>query len=279
MITPKYKLLRSGKVRDIYEYDSEHLIVHTSNRISAFDVILPDEIPEKGAVLQYVSNYWMHEFRDLLPNHLTDIPVPEGFDPRQALVVRKFSPLPVEAIVRGYLIGSGWKDYQESGSVCGIKLPEGLRMAEQLPKPIFTPSTKAEGGDHDVNIPFKEMERLIGGMAAAEVQMYALALYETAAAMALEKGVIIADTKFEFALNLDGRVTLIDEALTPDSSRFWDVNEHKVGVSPPSFDKQIVRDYLETLDWDKKAPGPKLPQDVIDKTSTKYKEIQNRLIL
>jgi len=274
----KYKLLRSGKVRDIYEYDKNHLIFHTSDRISAFDVVLPDEIPGKGAVLQSLSNFWMNEFRNLVNNHLSLIPVPHGFNPAQSEVVKKLNPLPVEAIVRGYLIGSGWKDYQETGSVCGIKLPKGLKMGAELPKTIFTPSTKADVGDHDINISYERMEQLVGAMTASEIHMYALGLYETARALAKQHGIIIADTKFEFGLDLDGRVTLMDEVLTPDSSRFWAVEDYEVGTSPPSYDKQIVRDYLETQDWNKKAPGPKLPQEIIDKTSSKYKEIQKKLI-
>lgn len=278
MSTQYYNLLRSGKVRDIYEYDKDHLLIHTSNRISAFDVVLPDEIPGKGEVLQSLSNYWMGYFSNLISNQFTNFPVPQGFNPKQAMVVKKLNPLPVEAIVRGYLIGSGWKEYQEIGSVCGIRLPDNLQMAEELPDPIFTPSTKADVGEHDINISFKRMEELIGGLTASEVQMYSLAIYKAAAAKALKKGIIIADTKLEFGLDADGRLHLIDEVLTPDSSRFWSVDEYTVGISPPSYDKQIVRDYLETLDWDKKAPGPSLPQEIIDKTENKYKEIKNRLI-
>lgn len=277
MSTQPFKLLRSGKVRDIYEYDKEHLLIYTSNRISAFDVVLPDEIPGKGEVLQSVSNYWMKKFTFLIPNHMTDIEVPKEFDSKQSMVVKKLQPLSVEAIVRGHLIGSGWKEYQEIGSVCGIMLPENLQLADVLPEPIFTPSTKADVGDHDVNITYEQMENIIGGMLAAQVKMYSLALFALASFEALSKGIVIADTKFEFGTDIDGKLHLIDEVLTPDSSRFWAADCYKVGTSPPSYDKQIVRDYLETLDWNKKPPGPKLPQEIIDKTAQKYKEIKKRL--
>ena len=279
-------LLNRGKVRDIYEVDDKHLLIVTTDRLSAFDVILPTPIPGKGRVLTEVSNFWFHRTRDLIPNHLSDRPLEEVLpdaaerEPvaNQAIVVRKLKPLPVEAIVRGYLIGSGWKDYQKTGGVCGIKLPEGLQLAGKLPQPIYTPSTKADVGEHDENIDFDATVKLLGQEMAEQVRDISLRLYSEAAAYALDRGIIIADTKFEFGLDEKEELILIDEVLTPDSSRFWPVDSYRVGISPPSFDKQYVRDYLETLEWDKTAPGPRLPKDVIENTSAKYKEARDRLI-
>ena len=278
-------LLVRGKVRDIYAVGDEHLLIVTTDRLSAFDVVLPDPIPGKGAVLTAVSNFWFERTRDLVPNHLADLDLadvlPDAEERAQvegrAILVRKLNALPVEAIVRGYLIGSGWKDYQASGQVCGIDLPEGLRMADRLPEALFTPSTKADVGDHDENIDFARTEALLGTEIAAKVRDVSLRLYRQAADFALGKGIIIADTKFEFGLDDQGQLVLIDEALTPDSSRFWPQDGYSVGISPPSFDKQFVRDYLETLDWDKKPPGPHLPDEIIKRTADKYREALRRL--
>ena len=279
------KMINRGKVRDIYEVDGDHLLIVASDRLSAFDVVLPQAIPGKGEVLTRVANFWFSRTRDIIPNHLTDRALAEVVpDPAErarlgdrAIVVRRLSPLPVEAVVRGYLIGSGWKDYQANGSVCGIPLPPGLRMADRLPQPIFTPSTKAAVGGHDENIDFARTEELLGSQLAAQVRDTSLKIYAQCAAYALERGIIIADTKFEFGLDREGRLHLIDEILTPDSSRFWPADQYRPGTSPPSFDKQFVRDYLETLDWDKRPPGPELPQTVIDKTAEKYREAEKRL--
>ncbi|MES9827048.1 MAG: phosphoribosylaminoimidazolesuccinocarboxamide synthase [Candidatus Thiodiazotropha sp.] len=279
------KLLNRGKVRDIYEADEDHLLIVTTDRLSAFDVVLPQPIPGKGEVLTRVANFWFNRTRHIVPNHLKDIPLEKIVtDPRQReilgdrwMLVRKLRPLPVEAIVRGYLIGSGWKDYQQNGSVCSIPLPDGLQQAARLPEPIFTPSTKAEVGGHDMNISFEQAEALLGKDVACQVRDLSLNIYKQAADYALERGIIIADTKFEFGLDTQGRVHLIDEVLTPDSSRFWPASSYRPGCSPPSFDKQFVRDYLETLDWDKTPPGPELPQEIIDKTAEKYKEAEKRL--
>jgi phosphoribosylaminoimidazole-succinocarboxamide synthase len=277
--------LHEGKVRDIYAAGPDALLIVTTDRLSAFDVVLPDPIPGKGHVLNEISNFWFARSRHIVPNHLTGRPVAELVrDPAQrtmlegrSVIVRRLKTLPLEAVVRGYLIGSGWKDYQKTGSVCGISLPRGLPLAARLPAPLFTPATKAAAGAHDENISFAEVERLIGAALAARVRDAAIALYEFAAAHALSRGIIIADTKFEFGVDASGALTLIDEALTPDSSRFWPADTYRVGVSPPSFDKQFVRDYLETLDWNKKAPGPKLPAQIIARTSEKYREALARL--
>ncbi|QYZ65433.1 MAG: phosphoribosylaminoimidazole-succinocarboxamide synthase [Gammaproteobacteria bacterium (ex Lamellibrachia satsuma)] len=274
-----------GKVRDIYAVDDNHLLIVTSDRLSAFDVILPQAIPGKGEVLTRVANFWFERTRDQVPNHLSDIPL-ESVIPNanqrsvlgdRAIVVRRLKPLPVEAIVRGYLIGSGWKDYQRSGGVCGIRLPQGLQQADKLPEAIYTPSTKAEVGEHDQNISFEKTVNLIGKDLAGQVRDLSLGIYTEAADFAREKGIIIADTKFEFGLDDHGTVHLIDEVLTPDSSRFWPASEYRPGISPPSFDKQFVRDYLETLDWDKTPPGPELPEEIIRKTAEKYREAEKRL--
>jgi phosphoribosylaminoimidazole-succinocarboxamide synthase len=277
-------LLGRGKVRDIYAVDEDKLLIVTSDRLSAFDVILPDPIPGKGAVLTAVANFWFGKLAHVIPNQLTGID-PESVvatDEREqvrgrALVVRRLAPLPIEAVARGFLIGSGWKDYQATGKVCGIDLPAGLKMAQQLPEPIFTPATKAEMGAHDENIDYATVETLIGADLAKKVKDTTLRLYKEAAAFARVRGIVIADTKFEFGQDADGRLYLIDEVLTPDSSRFWPADQYKVGISPPSFDKQFVRDYLETLDWNKQAPGPKLPDEIIRKTAEKYGEALSRL--
>ena len=277
--------IHEGKVRDIYAVDAGTLLIVTTDRLSAFDVVLPDPIPDKGRVLNSISNFWFAKLAHIVPNHLTGR-APESVvrDPSErallegrAVIVRRLKALPIEAVVRGYLIGSGWKDYQARGSLCGIALPQGLALAGQLPQPIFTPATKAERGAHDENISFGTMAQRIGPALAAKVRDTALALYAFAAAHARARGIIIADTKFEFGLDAAGTLTLIDEVLTPDSSRFWPADTYRPGVSPPSFDKQFVRDYLETLDWDKRAPGPKLPPDVIARTSAKYREALARL--
>jgi len=277
--------LHQGKVRDIYAVDDRHMLIVTTDRLSAFDVVLPDPIPGKGQVLTSISNFWFGRTRHIVPNHLSDFPLTRAVpDPAEralladrAMVVRRLKALPVEAVVRGYLIGSGWKDYVATGKVCGIELPHGLRMADRLPQPIFTPATKAERGQHDENVSFAAIEAAIGAPLAAQVRDTAIALYEFAAAHALERGIIIADTKFEFGVDESGKLVLIDEALTPDSSRFWPVDTYAPGSSPPSFDKQFVRDYLETLDWDKTPPAPHLPPEVIAKTSEKYREALRRL--
>ena len=278
-------LLHRGKVRDIYSVDDEHLLIVTTDRLSAFDVILPDPIPGKGAVLTAVSNFWFERTTHLVPNQLSDLIAEDiliNKDERaevagQAIVVRRLKPLPIEAIVRGYIIGSGWKDYQKTGAICGIPLPGGLRQADKLPEPIFTPSTKAAQGLHDENISFEQSKQLVGEAIARQVRDLSLRIYKEAAEYALKRGIIIADTKFEFGLDGNGKLVLIDEALTPDSSRFWPADSYQPGMSPPSFDKQFVRDYLETLDWDKKPPAPRLPQEIIEKTAAKYREAQDRL--
>lgn len=282
---PHLELLNRGKVRDIYAVDDEHMLIVTSDRLSAFDVILPQAIPGKGEVLTRVANFWFERTKDLIPNHLSDLPLEQVVPDAQqraalgdrALVVDRLRPLPVEAIVRGYIIGSGWKDYQKTGAICGIELPEGLQMADQLPEAIYTPSTKADVGGHDENIDFEQTVDLLGRELAEQVRDISLRVYSECAAYAREKGIIIADTKLEFGLDKNDRLVLIDEVLTPDSSRFWPADQYQPGMSPPSFDKQFVRDYLETLDWDKTPPGPELPQEIIDKTAAKYKEAETRL--
>jgi len=279
-------LVHRGKVRDIYGVGDAHLLIVASDRLSAFDVVLPTPIPGKGRVLTAVSSFWFARLRHVVPNHLADLTLEEVLpDPGEraqvagrGMVVRRLRPLPIEAIVRGYLIGSGWKDYQRSGAVCGIVLPPGLRQADRLPEPIFTPSTKAQVGDHDENISFERTVELLGAELAERVQTTSLRLYCEAAAYALERGIIIADTKFEFGLDGSGTLTLIDELFTPDSSRFWPASSYEPGTSPPSFDKQFVRDYLETLNWNKKPPGPELPPEVVDRTAAKYNEALERLI-
>ncbi len=277
-------LLHRGKVRDIYDAGSDKLLIIQTDRISAFDVILSEPIPEKGKVLTALSSFWFEKLGHVIPNHLTGVAPESIVEPREkdqvqgrSFVVRKLKPLPIEAIVRGYIVGSGWKEYRKSGTVCGMLLPSGLQEAQKLDEPIFTPSTKAEIGEHDVNISFEEMVSLVGKETAERVKKAAIALYSEAAEFALTKGIIIADTKFEFGQDEAGNLYLIDEILTPDSSRFWPVDQYAVGKNPPSFDKQFVRDWLETQDWDKKAPAPKLPPEVIEKTTEKYKEALFRL--
>ena len=279
-------LLNRGKVRDIYEIDADHLLIVTTDRLSAFDVVLPQPIPGKGEVLTRLSRFWFGRTHDLIPNHLTDIPLEAVVSDEtqrlalgdRAIVVRRLRPLPIEAIVRGYLIGSGWKDYQKTGGVCGIELPTGLRLADRLPEAIYTPSTKAELGEHDENISFETTVELLGAPLAEQVRDISLRLYTEAATYARERGIIIADTKFELGQDADGKLFLIDEVLTPDSSRFWPADQYQPGSSPPSFDKQFVRDYLETLDWDKQPPAPDLPEEVIRRTAEKYREAERRLI-
>jgi phosphoribosylaminoimidazole-succinocarboxamide synthase len=272
-----------GKVRDIYAVGADKMLIVTSDRLSAFDVVLPDPIPDKGRVLNEMANFWFERLGHIVPNQLTGIDpesvVAEAERPQvrgRSLVVRKLKPLPIEAVVRGYIIGSGWKDYQTSGRICGIELPKGLQQAQKLPEPIFTPATKAQSG-HDENISFGEVEKLIGTPLAAKVRDISIRLYREAADFARAKGIIIADTKFEFGLTRESELVLIDEVLTADSSRFWPADSYKVGVSPPSFDKQFVRDYLETLDWNKEPPAPRLPPEVIARTSEKYREALQRL--
>ena len=278
-------LIHKGKVRDIYEVDDNHMLIVTTDRLSAFDVILPTPISGKGAVLTELSNFWFERTGEIVPNHLAEmtleqaLPDPAEHEPIRdhAIVVRRLKALPVEAIVRGYIIGSGWKDYQKSGAVCGIQLPEGLQQADKLPEPLYTPSTKADVGEHDENVDFAYTVKLLGEKLAEQVRDVSLNLYKQAAAYALERGIIIADTKFEFGQDEDGNLILIDEVLTPDSSRFWPADQYQPGISPPSFDKQYVRDYLETLDWNKQAPGPELPDEVVDNTVAKYREAMERL--
>lgn len=282
---PGLQLINRGKVRDIYDVDSDHLLIVTTDRLSAFDVIMSQPIPGKGEVLTRVANFWFDKTSHIIPNQLSDIPLESVVtDPGQrkilgdrAIIVKKLKPLPVEAIVRGYLIGSGWKDYQKTGTVCGISLPAGLQMADKLPEALFTPSTKAELGEHDENIDFEATISLLGNELAEKVRRVSLQIYQTCADYALTRGIIIADTKFEFGLDDNGTLHIIDEMLTPDSSRFWPADQYQPGISPPSFDKQFVRDYLETLDWDKTPPAPDLPDEIIHKTAEKYREAERLL--
>ena len=274
------ELIAKGKVRDIYAVDSDHLLIVTTDRMSAFDVVLPNPIPGKGEVLTELSEFWFKKTQSIVKNHMTDdlelvdlldSPDQLEFFKKRSMIVKRLNPLPIEAVVRGYLIGSGWKDYQATGSVCGIELEEGLQMAQKLPEPIYTPATKAEVGEHDENISYEKTIDLIGEELANRVRRIAIDIYNFGVNHAREKGIIIADTKFEFGLDAEGELYLIDEVLTPDSSRFWAIENYELGSSPPSFDKQYLRDYLETLDWDKTAPGPELPQEVIDNTASKYR--------
>jgi phosphoribosylaminoimidazole-succinocarboxamide synthase len=282
---PGLDLIHRGKVRDVYALSATELLIVASDRLSAFDVVLPDPIPGKGEMLCQISNFWFGKTAHLVPNHLTGKRVadvlPAGTDTalyeKRSVITKRLKPVPVEAIARGYLIGSGWKDYQATGSLCGIELPRGLRQAEQLPQPIFTPSTKAAVGDHDENVSFDHVVAAIGADLAEQVRTATLSIYQFAAAYAAERGIIIADTKFEFGTDPDGRLYVMDEMLTPDSSRFWPADQYRIGISPPSYDKQFVRDYLETLDWNKTAPGPHVPADVIAGTSKKYAEALQRL--
>jgi phosphoribosylaminoimidazole-succinocarboxamide synthase len=282
---PGLTLLHRGKVRDVYALPGNELLIVASDRLSAFDVILPDPIPGKGEILTQLSNFWFARTADWMPNHLSARSVrdvlPRGTPvadyERRSVVAKRLKPVPVEAIARGYIIGSGWKDYQATGRISGVELPKGLQLAEQLREPIFTPSTKAAVGDHDENIGFDDFVARVGGAVAEQVRDMTLKLYRYAADYARERGIIIADTKFEFGIDEHGTIRVMDEILTPDSSRFWDAAEYRVGISPPSFDKQFVRDYLETLDWNKQAPGPMLPQSVIAGTRARYAEALHRL--
>ncbi len=274
------KKIHQGKVRDIYDVDAEHLLIVTTDRLSAFDVVLPDPIPFKGEVLTQISLFWFAKTQHIVANHLSRLRVEDVVSDAaeraqlagRAMVVKKLKPLPIEAVVRGYLIGSGYKDYKLRGSVCGIALPPGLQMADRLPEPLFTPASKAPAGQHDENIDFEAMVNVVGREYAADVQRIAVNLYRFAARHALERNILIADTKFEFGVDPQGRLVLIDEALTPDSSRFWPMASYKPGISPPSFDKQFVRDYLESLHWNKKPPAPHLPPDILMRTSDNYRE-------
>ena len=276
--------LHSGKVRDLYAVGDDKLLVIQTDRLSAFDVILPVPIPGKGQVLTELSNFWFAKLSHVIPNHLTGI-APESVvaaDERdqvagRAMVVKKLKPLPVEAVVRGYLIGSGWADYKRTGAVCGITLPPGLQQAQKLPEVLFTPASKAPAGQHDKNISFSEVEKIVGAERAAQVRDVSIQLYSEAASYAAQRGVIIADTKFEFGVDSNDALVLIDEVLTPDSSRFWPANEYRTGISPPSFDKQIVRDWLETQPWNKKAPAPTPPDEVLARTASRYREVQRLL--
>jgi phosphoribosylaminoimidazole-succinocarboxamide synthase len=282
---PGLDLIHRGKVRDVYALSPAELLIVASDRLSAFDVVLPDPIPGKGEMLTEISNFWFGKTAHLVPNHLTGKPVasalPAGTDvtlyTKRSVIAKRLKAVPIEAIARGYLIGSGWKDYQATGALCGIRLPAGLRQAEKLSEPIFTPSTKAAMGTHDENIGFDEVVVKIGAELAENVRDATLAIYRFATAHAAERGILIADTKLEFGTDEDGKLYVMDEMLTPDSSRFWPADEYRVGISPPSFDKQFVRDYLETLDWNKTAPGPKLPREVIEGTAAKYAEALKRL--
>ena len=282
---PDLPLIGRGKVRDIYSVNDDHLLIVTTDRLSAYDVVLPDPVPGKGEVLTKISLFWFRMMRDIIDNQLTELTVADVVkDPElqeqlagRSLVVKRLKPLPIEAVVRGYLIGSGWKDYQDTGQVCGIDLPAGLQQAAKLPSTLFTPAYKAEAGAHDENIDFDKVIELVGEKYANRVRDISIEIYERAAAYARERGIIIADTKFEFGIDEQGRLFIIDEMLTPDSSRFWPVDGYEVGMSPPSFDKQFVRDYLETLDWDKTPPAPELPVEILRKTAEKYQEAYERM--
>ena len=279
-------LIYQGKVRDCFAVDDRHMMIVASDRLSAFDVVLPDPIPDKGALLTRISNFWFKKTSDLVPNHLSDIAVGDVIDDAElaafleprAVVVKKLNALPLEAIVRGYIIGSGWKEYQNTGEVCGIALPGGLQQADRLPEVIFTPSTKAALGEHDENVSFEVIVDKVGIEMANRVRDVSLEIFSSAGDYARERGIIIADTKFEFGLDENGVLYLMDEVLTPDSSRFWPADSYRPGSSPPSYDKQFIRDYLETLDWDKQAPGPEVPEEVIQVTSEKYREVCQRLM-
>jgi phosphoribosylaminoimidazole-succinocarboxamide synthase len=282
---PGLNLIHRGKVRDVYALSEQELLIVASDRLSAFDVVLPDPIPGKGEMLCQISNFWFAKTAHLQANHLTGKSVagvlPAGTDAalyaRRSVVTKRLKPVPIEAIARGYLIGSGWKDYRATGSLCGIKLPGGLRQAEKLPEPIFTPSTKAAAGAHDENIGFDRVVAALGGDLAEQVRDVTLKIYAFAASYAAERGILVADTKCEFGTDIDGKLYVMDEMLTPDSSRFWPADQYRVGISPPSYDKQFVRDYLETLDWNKSAPGPRIPEEVIRRTAEKYAEALRKL--
>jgi phosphoribosylaminoimidazole-succinocarboxamide synthase len=277
-------LIQKGKVRDIYDIDNKRMLIVTTDRLSAFDVVFDDGIAKKGAVLTSVANFWFDKTSHIIPNHLTHDPLSSVLNDHEAkqvegraIIVKKLKPLAVEAIVRGYIIGSGWKDYQHTGGICGLNLPSNLKLAEKLPDVLYTPSSKAAVGEHDENVDFATTVDILGEEMAQQVQQASLALYQFAAEFALERGIIIADTKFEFGLDENNTLTLMDEVLTPDSSRFWSAQDYQVGTSPKSFDKQIIRDYLETLDWNKTPPAPKLPQNIIEKTANKYQQVQQLL--
>lgn len=279
------ELIARGKVRDIYAIGENHLLIVTTDRLSAFDVVFAQPIPQKGELLTEISNFWFERTTGLVTNHLSNLDLREYvsaadyelLQPR-SIIVKRLKPLPVEAIVRGYVIGSGWKDYQSSGEICGIRLEEDLQQAEQLTEPIFTPSTKAEVGDHDTNISFADTIAKVGEEKADLIKKISLRLYRMAAGYAHERGIIIADTKFEFGVDENDDLVLIDEILTPDSSRYWPADQYSLGSSPPSYDKQFVRDYLETLDWDKTPPAPTLPQEIIDRTREKYQQVRDKLL-
>ncbi|BBB24194.1 phosphoribosylaminoimidazole-succinocarboxamide synthase [Isorropodon fossajaponicum endosymbiont JTNG4] len=278
-------LIQKGKVRDIYDIDDKRMLIVTTDRLSAFDVVFDDPVANKGVILTEVANFWFEKTRPIIPNHLTLEPLDSVLNTKEValikgrgIIVKKLKPLAVEAIVRGYIIGSGWKDYQQTGKVCGIKLPTNLQLAEKLPKALYTPSTKENLGEYDANIDFDKTVEILGQNLAEQVKQASLKIYQFATDYALERGIIIADTKFEFGLDEHNQLTLMDEVLTPDSSRFWSKADYQVGTSPKSFDKQIVRDYLETLDWDKTPPAPILPQSIIQQTADKYKEVQQRLM-
>ena len=277
-------LLHRGKVRDIFDIDKDNMLIVTTDRLSAFDVVFDQPIPEKGKILTSIANYWFEKTNHIIQNHLTSIKLEEVLPNKEAealqgraIVVKKLKPLPIEAVIRGYLIGSGWKEYLESGSVCGIDLPPNMVLAEKLEAPVFTPSSKAAAGDHDANISFSKVESLVGEDVAEQIKKISLAIYNFAAKHALSRGVIIADTKFEFGLDSENKLTLMDEILTPDSSRFWSLSDYAPGTSPKSFDKQIIRDYLEALDWNKEPPGPTIPESIMNKTAEKYRSIQSIL--
>ena len=283
---PPLERIHQGKVRDIYRVDEDRLLIIASDRLSAFDVILPDPIPGKGEMLTRISRFWFTQFNDLIRNHIVEADLAEVLGnsglaaqlESRSMLVRALKPLPIEAIVRGYLAGSGWRDYQSGGTISGVKLPRGLKQSARLREPIFTPSTKEQTGDHDQNIDFARMQELIGPELAIRVRDVSLAIYLRAGAYARERGIIIADTKFEFGVDDDGHLYLIDEVLTPDSSRFWPEDQWQLGISPPSFDKQFVRDYLETLDWDKKPPGPTIPAEIIEQTMARYRQAARYLL-
>ena len=279
------ELLARGKVRDIYAIDDAHMLIVTTDRFSAFDVVFAEPIPHKGELLTEVSNFWFARTANIIANHLTTLDLRDYVDAadyemlkRRSIIVKRLKTLPVEAIVRGYVIGSGWKDYQATGEICGIKLPSGLQQAAQLPQPIFTPSSKAEVGDHDINVSFADIVNKIGADKTEQIRDKSIQLYQQAADYARERGIIIADTKFEFGVDENDELVLIDEILTPDSSRYWPADEYRVGISPPSFDKQFVRDYLETLDWDKTPPAPPLPADIVTRSQQNYQRIRDILL-
>ena len=277
-------LLHRGKVRDIFDIDEKHMLIVTTDRLSAFDVVFDEPIPEKGKILTSIANYWFKKTNHIIQNHLTEININEVLSYKEseqlkdrAIVVKKLKPIPIEAVVRGYLIGSGWKEYVKTGAICGIKLPSHMKLAEKLEQPIFTPSSKADVGEHDENISFIETKNIVGEELATQIKNTSIRLYDFASKHSIRRGIIIADTKFEFGLDNEGQLTLMDEVLTPDSSRFWPLQDYKPGLSPKSFDKQIIRDYLETLDWNKEPPAPIIPESIITQTSQKYKAIQSKL--